>query len=398
MQLGFVAILCVIYLLHRIGGTDATDLATSWCSISPSEAGFDGAKLGELRDKIFGYSITASPSAMVIRHGCIVKAWGRDYKLNQWHSATKTVLSTLLLFALKEGRIDSVDDRIMDLGFDLKRQHEGMTFRHLANMTSGYGRPEASGEAFSYNDYAIKLYYLSLEKVFETKPLLNVFKTRIAVPLGFEDDVQGLGDGRFKVGHKMRMSARDWARIHLFWLNKFKWEDKQLLPCEYFAEYIKPQVPRDLPRSRPQDTSDDDYLKIDSAGGNTNLWAYTQYGPGMYGFNFWFNKKPVSRGSVAWPALTKDSFLSIGSRGNVSTVIPEHQLILVSGRGPWNLDLDAGNPKSQYNQIFTLLMEALVAPAAGRSTAPPMHRDGCGQIVESQHNPGTPSSADLLTH
>ena len=46
-----------------------------------------------------------------------------------------------------------------------------MTFRHLADMTSGYGRPERPGEAFAYNDYAIQLYQLTLfDRVFQRTP------------------------------------------------------------------------------------------------------------------------------------------------------------------------------------------------------------------------------------
>jgi hypothetical protein len=45
----------------------------------------------------------------------------------------------------------------------------------------------------------------------------------------------------------MKMSARDWARIHVFWINRFNWNGKPLLPAEWFDTYIEPGVPYDMP-------------------------------------------------------------------------------------------------------------------------------------------------------
>ena len=46
-----------------------------------------------------------------------------------------------------------------------------MTFRHLANMMSGYGRPDSPGAAWAYNDYAIQLYQRTVfDRVFQEVP------------------------------------------------------------------------------------------------------------------------------------------------------------------------------------------------------------------------------------
>jgi hypothetical protein len=57
------------------------------------------------------------------------------------------------------------------------------------------------------------------------------------------------------------------------------------LPTTLYDAYIRPQVPADLPRTR---SKSEDYLKTGTYGGGTD---HTPYGPGVYGFNFWFNEK-----------------------------------------------------------------------------------------------------------
>ena len=55
-----------------------------------------------------------------------------------------------------------MNDLIENQGWDLIAKDAPMTFAHLANMTSGYARGEAPGAAWAYNDYAIKLYAVTL--------------------------------------------------------------------------------------------------------------------------------------------------------------------------------------------------------------------------------------------
>ena len=51
------------------------------------------------------------------------------------------------------------------LAAELGRDAEDIykTLRHLANMISGYARPEAPGAAWAYNDYSIMLYQKTAE-------------------------------------------------------------------------------------------------------------------------------------------------------------------------------------------------------------------------------------------
>ena len=88
-----------------------------------------------------------------------------------------------------------------------------MTFRHLANMISGYALPEDPGTHWGYNDYAIMLYNKTLfERAFKQKPdpVVRGGTPRTA-PVS----------GRRVVRHRARRvrlvtSPRDFARIGWF--------------------------------------------------------------------------------------------------------------------------------------------------------------------------------------
>ena len=154
----------------------------------------------------------------IIRHGFVVKSWGSQSEKGDWMSSSMPVFSTLLFFAIQEGKLKSVYTPIKQFGWDLCQKDDTMTFHHLANMISGYARPEKPGAAWAYNDYAINLYRLTLfDRLFQKTP----------VPVA--NDLQRLGSLQFEDGlsfsKKARVvaSVRDFARLCWFWLNKGKW-------------------------------------------------------------------------------------------------------------------------------------------------------------------------------
>ena len=149
---------------------------------------------------------------------------------------------------------------------------------------------------------------------------------------------------------------RDFARIAWFWANDGKWNGKQILPRRYFHEFRKAQASQHLPVSREAGT--DDYLKIKTFGGGSE--HFTRFGPGVYGFNWWFNGTgDRHRENLTWPDAPMDTFMSIGAGGNNAAVIPSLGLVLVGAGANWN-DLKAGDPKSKINQALKM-----VAAAAG---------------------------------
>lgn len=318
----------------------------SWEPLQPDKAGLKAEILDSL-------AILLGGRGCIIKDGYIVKIWGNISAKSDWLSSVKPIFSTLLFFAVEEGKIPDVHYKLDNLGWDLHPKDKEMEFYHLANMTSGYARPEKPGEAWAYNDYAIQLYQKSLfDKVFKESPN-QVLWSRLGC-LQFQDSVS------FRENTpRIYASARDFARFGLFWMNRGKWKGEQLLPEKYFIKYMIPQVPKSLPLSKDSEIKNDDYLKIGSFGGGSA--HFTQYGSGIYGFNWWFNSTGLLHpSSVTWPDATPKTFMSIGAGGNNMIIIPEYQLILSSAKGNWG-KLKPGDYNSNFNVFIKLLLSSIEA-------------------------------------
>lgn len=319
----------------------ATFPSQHWSRRDPAELGMEGASLDRLAEVLAG-------RGCVIKNGYVVKEWGDQSQRRDWASSAKPVLSTLLLFAIQEGKIPGPDTRVADLGWPLVPKDQTMTVAHLANMVGGYARPETPGSAWAYNDFAIQLYQKSLfDQVFKEDPD-HVARTRFS-ELGLEDGLKFDPNRR-----RMSASVRDFARIAWFWMHQGQWNGKELLPRHLFERYQRPQVPVDLPISDDSETND--YLKIGSYGGGSN--HFSKSGPGIYGFNWWFNGHGRTHpNSLTWPSAPRDTFMSIGAGGNCAVIIPSLELVLVAASANWG-EFEPGNRQAPMNQILKLLVDA----------------------------------------
>jgi CubicO group peptidase (beta-lactamase class C family) len=316
----------------------------TWAFRTPAEARLDGAKLNQIANMLDG-------RGCIVRDGYMVATWGTQNAKDDWASASKPVISTLLFFAIEEGLVGSVDERILDSGWSLITPDRPMTFRHLANMTGGYTRAETPGAAWAYNDYAIELYAHTLfDRVYgQSSNTVALAPARLGA-LQFQDG------SIFASNHRLDTSVRDFARIGWFWANKGFWNGAQLLPQHYFDAYRKPHVPIDLPRTRSSSSSGD-YLKIGTYGGGSDQ---TEHGPGIYGFNWWFNDYgPDNPTARTWPDAPSDTFQANGHWGaETLTVIPSLGIVLAHFRGA-NSGLEPGSTSVLGNQVLKLLVEAV---------------------------------------
>ena len=224
-----------------------------------------------------------------------------------------------------------------------------MTFRHLANMTSGYATGDAPGAAWAYNDFAIQLYARSLEKVF-AQPLAEAFAARFGA-LQFED-------GAF-FGHRNNLgvvaSPRDFARLGWLWLNRGRWRGEEIVSEKLFAAEVRPQVPADLPRAITAGAKPDDYLGIGSYGGGTNQ---TPHGPGGYGLNFWFNARTPG-GQRVWPAAHADTYQANGLwNRDAVTVFPGLRMVVAVRGAKTPGKFEPGRVDGEFNQNLKLIVDA----------------------------------------
>jgi beta-1,2-mannobiose phosphorylase / 1,2-beta-oligomannan phosphorylase len=136
------------------------------------------------------------------------------------------------------------------------------------------------------------------------------------------------------------------------WLNHGSWGEDDVLPASLFDACIRPGVPADLPRTKGKDA---DYLDLGSYGGGTDQ---TPHGPGVYGFNFWFNRSLAAGSPLVWPSLPADAYQANGmwNRDTV-TVIPSLQMV-VTVRGAKLGPFEPGKADGAANQNLKLLVEA----------------------------------------
>jgi CubicO group peptidase (beta-lactamase class C family) len=326
--------------------------AKTWAVKTPAELGVDAARLEE-------FSRTVSGTGTVIKDGYLIYSWGRADRQFDWFSAAKPVLSTLLFCAIAEGRVRSVDDPIAAWGWPFRDKDQGITFRHLADMTSNYACKEGPGLAYSYNDRAINLYGKTLKKVFGAS-LIEVGESRLMKPLQFQDG-RIFSSPEDHEGMRVVCTTRDFARIGWLWINRGRWSDRQLIPRELFDQYCKADVPSSMPRSASKKDEVDDYMDVSSYGGGINQ---TAEGPGVYGFNWWFNRNMDDPNKLTWPAAPSDTFIAYGRWGtDVMAMIPSLGLVVAadtedSAGGTWGKFV-TGDPNSVMNRNLGLLADSV---------------------------------------
>jgi CubicO group peptidase (beta-lactamase class C family) len=331
----------------------------TWQTRTPAEVGLDATKLDAL-------ARLAGGRGMVVRHGYQVYSWGDVARSADVASAVKPVISTLLLIAIQEGRLKSVDDRLVDVLPELRTIDGGKSseirWRHLASQTSGYGLAEHPGEAYAYNDYALALYYDTLmDKVFREEGT-QVLRTRLADPLGFEDacSFEALRDRE----GRLAISVRDFARFGLLILRHGHWHERQIVRPELIELMLSQPVPAALPRTSGRERPMLPGQR--TLGGGRDI---TAVGPGFYSFNWWLNRQDAA-GRRLYVDAPSDAFAALGHGGpRALWIIPSLDLVV-----SWNdariedHDASPGNPGTRLNQAARLLREA-ARPAAEDMTA-----------------------------
>jgi CubicO group peptidase (beta-lactamase class C family) len=322
-----------------------------WQTRTPEQVGLNVAKLDALRDLVGG-------RGCVVRGGYLVYAWGDQTHSEDVASAVKPIISMLLMMAVQEGKLRSVDEKVADAEPRLRDLNDGkdagITWRHLASQTSGYGLSEVPGAAWAYNDYALALYYDTLmEKVFGEDGT-QAFKTRIADPLQFQDafSMEALGENGPR--GRLAVSVRDFARIGLLWLRGGRWRDRQILGQELAHLALASPVPANLPRTAGRDAAM--LAGQRTLGGSKDQ---TPVGPGVYSFNWWQNRHGP-QGKRLWPDAPPDAFAASGHWGRrMLWIIPSLDLVV-----SWNdAQMDAQNnapadPDGKENRAVKLMREA----------------------------------------
>jgi CubicO group peptidase (beta-lactamase class C family) len=149
------------------------------------------------------------------------------------------------------------------------------------------------------------------------EPLQDLFKRRIADPIGMDPNEWRWGDfgrregvtingGSGNSNNHIFISARQIARLGLLFLNRGNWNGRQLISEKWVEMATKPQVPASLP-----------------------LWPDSGAdGRGVYGFNWWVNGVKAD-GRRKWPGAPVGTYAASGYNNNDMFVIPEWNMVIV---------------------------------------------------------------------
>ncbi|MES2584838.1 MAG: serine hydrolase [Pseudomonadota bacterium] len=258
----------------------------SWQVSTPEAEGMDSAALSSLYD----YLATAgfnTDSVLVARNGRIVsETYVAPFNADLRHdlrSVTKSVVATLVGVAVQEGKIASLDQKVLSFFPDQRAngpQQEALSVRHLLDMASGiqwrehpydeqsdalklWKSPDwvkfildrqvegAPGEKFRYIAADPHLLSSMLTRSTGANAAAyarqGLFKTMGIDNFAWRTDPQGNTVGE----SSLRLKSRDMAKLGLLYARQGRWEDQQLLPPGWTQAVFAGGLPNGHPSSVP---------------------------------------------------------------------------------------------------------------------------------------------------
>jgi len=323
MLLAIVATAVLVAVVH-IDWAPSRFPGEHWDHIAPEQAGFAPDRLAEFVKEVRGHGL-------VVRYGCVVTWWGRYTRPHDVASACKPVYAHIVYAAIEDGRIGDLDEKVgthmpqLDFISESPGVHDDqMTWRHLLQQTACYGVEEHPGTAFNYSDYQAAL--LADTIVFNVHDTgyeqadREILQEYLAGPLEFQDEAT-LSHELSHPG-RLRISARDFARFGLLYLNKGKWKGRQCIPRELAVQTVSSPFPHDFPRTDQVEVPMLEHQR--SLGAGANLESHM----GSYSYTWWVNGE-VREGHRLFPDLPADVFLAQGHSGrHVLLVIPSLDLVV----------------------------------------------------------------------
>jgi len=275
----YVISILVYFLIISTSSIAAFDYfpTEGWRLSTPEEQGMHSQKLLQMLETIKEKQIGIQ-SVAVMRNGYLVlDTYTHPYKDGQKHkmwSVTKSVTSALIGIAIDKGFIKGVDQKVIDFFPDRKilnldDRKKSMTLRNLLTMTSGLQANDgweknwagmfkmmksddwtqyalnlpmesAPGERFEY--YNCNSHLLSAI-ISETTGMntIDFANKHLFQPLGIENakwdtSPEGVSIGWFGLW----LEPKEMAKLGLLYLNKGKWEDKQIISSNWIKESITP--------------------------------------------------------------------------------------------------------------------------------------------------------------
>ncbi|HTL59865.1 MAG TPA: serine hydrolase [Candidatus Limnocylindrales bacterium] len=281
-------------------------------------------------------------SFILVRHGHVIaEGWWKPEAPDKPHvlySLSKSFNSTAVGLAIAEGKL-SLDDPVLkffpgDAPAEPSENLKAMKVRDLLTMSCGHDtEPKATRGAPSVKDFlaqpvphkpgthflynTLGSYTLSAIVTKATgQTSLEFLKMRLFEPLGIENpDWPSSPEGNTLGGYGLKLCTEDVAKFGQLYLQKGKWNGKQLLPQNWVEQATSKQV--------PNDQEGHSKIGIDWVQG--------------YGFQFW--------------RCTHNAFRGDGANGQLCVVIPEKDAVIA-------ITADTGKFQDEMNAIWDKLYPA----------------------------------------
>ena len=328
--------------------------AGNWVRKAPAALGMDPAALAAAvsfaqsheteraidfsdQEKTFGSLLGSMPTrrahtnGLVIYKGYVVAEFGDTAAVDPTYSVAKSVLASITGVALRDGKIDGLEQPVGKLVRDggyASPQNAAVTWKsHLqqesewegemwgkkhdfvgaAAFGAGERKPralQAPGSLYEYNDVRINRLALSLLRVMN-KPVPDVFQEEVMGPIGASSSWKWVPyhnsyvelngrqaasvSGGTRWGGGMWINSWDMARFGYLWLRGGAWDGKQIIPGAFVKAALTPSA----------------------------------HGPD-YGYLWWLNSKGKN-----FPSLPANAYGALGAGSNTIVVSPDHDLVIV---------------------------------------------------------------------
>jgi CubicO group peptidase (beta-lactamase class C family) len=215
----------------------------------------DAGLLQEVRD----YALTGGGSGCVTRGGRLVMQWGNQQRRYDLKSTTKSIGITAVALALKDGRIESLQDPVRKYhpGFGVEPESnvragwlDRITLFHLAAQTAGFDKQGgytklmlAPGTKWAYSDGGPNWLAECVTLVYG-RDVRELMFERVFGPIGIERsdlrwrdnayrDKEIKGVMRREFGSGIHANVNAMARIGYLYLRGGRWRDEQIIPSDF---------------------------------------------------------------------------------------------------------------------------------------------------------------------
>jgi len=332
-------------VLPALGDTPGAE----WELVSPADVGLDPEGLQQFARQIGG-------RGCVVRHEKMAFAWGDATQPGDVASAAKPVYAHFLWKAVADGRLKSLDERLVDyeprlapLNSDSGHKDRQITFRHACTQASCYGVAERPGTAYCYNDWQMALFWDTLfHKIYRVRDETvdpEVLRPMLTDRIGCQDAPTMMAFGLKGRPGRLAISPRDFARFGLLYLHNGKWGDEQILPAEFVEQATTSPLSNDIPRAG--------FVPAEMIPGQRSIGSkrvpdnQTDH-LGSYSYLWWTNG--VDReGRRHWPDVPVDAFAALGHGGKRAMVVIPSLDIIVS----WNdTKIDGGTDENAALKVL----------------------------------------------